>query len=186
MEQNSPLAAATIASLQMSTENRDRSPAPPAMEQNSTPTTVTGLQMSTENRDRSPAPPAMEQNSTSTTVAGLQMSNGNLHPILSHGGNLGTATPPAFTLASLSNEQNLSPGPVVSSTGGLTNPAYHSVDTIPSSDVVMEESTSSVALAPLPTGTNLSLPSAVDSDGAPAALRKGSIMRPNPQSTTAR
>jgi hypothetical protein len=121
----------------------------------------------------------MEPNSTSATVTSKQMSTGSQGNLVQV-----TITPPALT--SLSDEQNLFS--VVSFTGSLTNPAHQSLDAIPPSDVVMEDSTSSVAF--LPTGMNLPLPAnpgfAVDSDGAPVASRKGTIMRPNPQSTTAR
>jgi hypothetical protein len=192
--------------------------------------------------------PSLEPNFTSATpgpVASLQMSTKNLHTILSHESIVSPAsTQPATTL---SNEQN--PSTVVSSAGGLTNPAYQSVEegkdaetttlgpansnVIPPSDVVpvsMGEANSAAppmdpltranlepeisalsddqtAKSPLPMNlplpTNLGLPAmhvmagsmpaapanpsfTVDSDSALVASRKGTIMRPNPQSTTAR
>ena len=100
------------------------------------------------------------------------MSAENHNPILSYEGNPVSSTPPATIT---SNEQD--PLSVVSSAGGY--PVSQSVNTV---------APATLAKSSLP--MNLPLPenlgSAGDSDGAAVASRKGTIMRPNPQSTTAR
>ena len=207
-------------------------------------------------------PNQLEPNSTPAApdlVASLQSSTENPHPILSHEGIVSPAsTQPATTL---SNEQN--PSTVVSSAGGLTNPAYQNVEAGKDAETTRSEPANSNVIPPrasgevpvsmgeaslaappmdlldpltranlgpvmsalsdasdgqtvaptflaksplpmnLPLPTTLGLPAmpamassmpvapanlglTLDSDGALATLRKGTIMRPNPQSTTAR
>jgi hypothetical protein len=143
------------------------------------------------------APPPMEPNSTPVTVAavaGLQMSA----EISSHGGKLVSAQ-----TASLSNEQNpfpvdtIRPSDVVMDDANKIDSAAPCAtpldDLDPLTHVNMNpKPMSALSVAP----ASLVIPVlpmnpttqgfAVDSDGAAVASRKGTIMRPNPQSTTAR
>ena len=81
-------------------------------------------------------------------------------------------------------EQNSSP--VVSSAGGLTNPAYQSVEASMDPQTKSLEWMDSDMMPMMPVSpANLGFAMTVNLDSAQVASKKGTIMRPNPQSTTA-
>jgi hypothetical protein len=119
------------------------------------------------------APAALSKSSSLMNVNfPLPANLGSNGDSISYEGSLVSATPSATTLSD-----------VVSSAGSSTNPDQ-SVNTV--APIALSKSS-------LPMNVNRSLPANLGSaggsdrsDGAPVASRKGTIMRPNAQSTTAR